>query len=182
MHMQNKPQFTFRGSWGTKLDNERDRPGERQRPRVDEWLQEPAGAIGADAVARWPGQAPRRARGERLQGRGDARRRELARGANARPEAPRRGVPVSLSCGIVAERRGVVAVGAGHEIADDPGAARDPAADVDPRLNAPRQCGNGWQNPQCLSDGGARVESLRWMGSNKGERRAKCRSDGLSPR
>jgi len=156
-------------------------PGERQRPRVDEWLQEPAGAIGADAVARWPGQAPRRARGERLQGRGDARRRELARGANARPEAPRRGVPVSLSCGIVAERRGVVAVGAGHEIADDPGAARDPAADVDPRLDAPRQRGDGRQNPQRFPDGGARVEALRGVGSNKGERCAKRCGNGLCP-
>ena len=158
--------YIIRGSWEPPLvDDERDRPGKRQRPRVDERLQEPTGAVGADAVALWSGQAPRRARVERLEGRGDAGRRELARGAGARSDAPRRRVPVGPPrSGIVAERRGVAAMGAGHEVADDPG-ARDPAADVDAGLDAPRQRGDGRQDPQRLTDGGARVEALlRRMG------------------
>ena len=175
--------FTSGGSREPPLvDDERDRPGKRQRPRVDERLQEPTGAVGADAVA-LRCQAPRRARVERLEGRGDAGRRELARGAGARPDAPRRSVPVGPPrSGIVAERRGVAAVGAGHEVADDPGAPSNPAADVDAGLDAPRQRGDGRQDPQRLPDGGARVEALlRRMGGNERERRAERRGDRLCP-
>ena len=173
----------IRGSWKPPLvDDERDRSGKRKRPRVDERLQEPTGAVGTDAVALWSGQAPRRARVERLEGRGDARRRELARWTAARTDAPRRRIPVGGPPRVVAEGPSFAAVGTRDEVADDPGAPSNPAADVDAGLDAPRQRGDGRQDPECFTDRGTRVEALlRRMGGNERERRAERRGDGLRP-